>query len=184
MATDFAIRHAVHCIQQGGIIAYPTETIYGLGCDPLCAEAVADILLIKDRDVGKGLILIASRIEQLDEFIDVTDSNDRAAMAQQETPTTWVVPAKADAPEWITGGRDTVAVRISPHPVVIHLCDQLGHALVSTSANPSGSKPAMNALQLHRYFDGMVDSILISNHNLPGKASVIKDLRSGRLLRK
>ena len=183
MATNFAIRHAAHCIQQGGIIAYPTETIYGLGCDPLCAKAVADILLLKDRDVEKGLILIASRIEQLDDFIDVPDPDDRTLMIQQETPTTWVVPAKADTPEWITGGRDTVAARISPHPVVVQLCDQLDHALVSTSANPSGSKPAMNALQLHRYFDGLVDSMLISNHNLSGKASTIRDLRSGRMLR-
>lgn len=183
MATDFAIRYAAHCIQQGGVIAYPTETIYGLGCDPNCAAAVADILMIKGRDVEKGLILLASSIEQLDDFIDVPDHNDREKIMQQETPTTWVVPAKTDAPEWITGGRNTVAVRISPHPVVIQLCEQLDHALVSTSANPSGCKPAMNALQLHRYFDGMVDSILVASQNPSAKASVIRDIRDGRLLR-
>ncbi len=183
MATDFAIRHAVHCIQQGGIIAYPTETIYGLGCDPLCAEAVADILMIKDRDVGKGLILIASRIEQLDEFIDVTDSNDRAAMAQQETPTTWVVPAKADAPEWITGGRDTVAVRISPHPVVIHLCDQLGHALVSTSANRHGHAPALNALQVRQRLGDEVDYIVTGGTSGQRQPSEIRDAQTGDRIR-
>lgn len=184
MATNFAIRHAVHCIQQGGIIVYPTETIYGLGCDPLCGGAVADLHELKGRDADKGLILIASRIDQLDEIIDVSDRNDRAALVQEKVPTTWVVPAKPGTPTWITGQHDTVAVRISTHPTVRHLCDRLGHSLVSTSANPSGEKPAMNPLQLHRYFDGLVDCILVSNHTPAGRPSVIRDLKTRRLLRK
>ena len=184
MATEFAIRFAAHCIRQCGIIAYPTETVYGLGCDPLCAEAVNEINSLKGRDAGKGLILVASRLQQLDTLIDVSDRNERAAIVGEHEPTSWIVSAKDTAPEWITGRHHTIAIRISSHPLLMRLCDQLGHALVSTSANPAGKKPALNALQLHRYFDGLVDSMLISNHNCSGKPSKIRHLKSRQLLRK
>ena len=183
MPSEFAIRYAAHCIRQGGVIAYPTETVYGLGCDPLCFNAVDAINDLKGRDARKGLILLASRLQQLDALIDVNDRNQRAALMAEDEPTSWVVPAKDTTPGWITGGRDTVAIRITTHPVVMHLCDHLGHALVSTSANPAGKKPALNALQLHRYFDGLVDAMLVSTHNCSGKPSKIRDLKSRQLLR-
>ena len=183
MATEFALRHAIHCIHRCGVIVYPTETVYGIGCDPLCEDAVERIFNIKGREAGKGLILIASRIEQLDEFIDVPDNKDRASMVAEAEPTSWVVPARNNTPAWVTGGRDTVAVRITSQPDVAYLCDRLGHSLVSTSANLSGQKPASNALQLHRYFDGLVDSILVSEHPMTGQSSKIRDLKSRRLLR-
>jgi len=184
MASEFAIRYAVHCVRQGGIIAYPTETVYGLGCDPLCAEAVNEINSLKGRDPGKGLIIIASRLAQLDSLIDVSGRNQRAAIVGEHEATSWIVPAKDTAPEWITAGHHTIAIRVSSHPLVMRLCDQLGHALVSTSANPAGQKPALNALQLHRYFDGLIDSMLVSNHNCSGKPSHIRELKSRQLLRK
>ena len=184
MATDFALRYAAHCVRQGGVIAYPTETVYGLGCDPLCARAVNRINTLKGRDAGKGLILLASSLTQLDTLINVPDHNDRADIVGEQVPTSWIVPATRNAPEWITGRHSTIAIRVTSHPLVVRLCNQLGHALVSTSANPAGRKPALNALQLHRYFDGLVDSMLISNHNCSGRPSRIRDLKSRRLLRK
>ncbi len=184
MATEFAVRYAVHCVRQGGIIAYPTETVYGLGCDPLCAKAVRRINFLKGRDASKGLILLASRLEQLDALIDVPGRSDRATIVGEYEPTSWLVPAKDTTPEWITGKHHTIAIRITSHPLVMRLCDQLDHALVSTSANTAGKKPALNSLQLHRYFEGLVDSMLISNHNCSARASKIRDLRSRRLLRK
>lgn len=184
MASEFAIRYAAHCVRQGGVIAYPTETVYGLGCDPLCARAVDKINSLKGRDTGKGLILIASRLQQLDSLIDVSGRNHRAAIVGEHEATSWIVPAKDTAPEWITGRHHTIAIRVSSHPLVMRLCDQLGHALVSTSANPAGKKPALTALQLHRYFEGLVDSMLVSNHNCSGKASKIRELKSRKLLRK
>lgn len=183
MSTEFALRHAIHCIRNGGIIVYPTDTVYGIGCDPLRADAVDQINAIKGRDAGKGLILIASRIEQLDKLIDVPDQNDRATLVGEAEPTSWVVPASIDAPGWITGDHHSIAVRISSQPEVVRLCDQLGHALVSTSANPSGQKPATTALQLHRYFDARVCSFVISSHPFTGRSSKIRDLKSHRLLR-
>ncbi len=184
MATAFAIRYAAHCIRNGGVIAYPTETVYGLGCDPLNATAVGAINALKGRDASKGLILLASHLQQLDALVDVTDPDERAAIVGERQPTSWIVPASAMAPGWITGRHQTVAIRISTHPLVIELCDRLGHALVSTSANPAGKKPALNALQLHRYFNGRVDAMLISNHNCSGRPSRIRDLKSRQLLRK
>ena len=184
MTSDFAIRYAIHCIRRGGIIAYPTETVYGLGCDPLDPSAVAAINALKGRDASKGLILLASRLEQLDRLIQVPDRNDRAAITGEPRPTSWIVPARRNAPRWLTGRHHTLAVRITTHPLVMRMCDQLGHALVSTSANPSGKKPAINALQLHHYFDGLVDAMLISDHNCSGRPSTIRDLRSRQLLRK
>ncbi len=183
MATDFAIRYAAHCIRRGGVIAYPTETVYGLGCDPLNAAAVGAVNVLKGRDARKGLILLASRLQQVDALIDVTDPDERAAIVGEHQPTSWIAPAKAAAPSWITGRHRTVAIRISTPPLVIALCDRLGHALVSTSANPAGKKPALSALQLHRYFDGRVDALLISNHNCSGRPSRIRDLKSRKLLR-
>ena len=183
MATDFAVRFAAHCVRQGGIIAYPTETVYGLGCDPLRSEAVDAINELKGRDASKGLILLAPRLQQLDAFIDVADREERAAIVGETQATSWIVPAKSAAPRWITGKHRTIAIRISSHPVVAQLCDLLGHPLVSTSANPAGKKPALNPLQLHHYFDGLVDAMLISHHNCSGRPSRIRHLESRQLLR-
>lgn len=184
MASEFAIRYAAHCVRRGGVIAYPTETVYGLGCDPLRYDAVDAINRLKGRDARKGVILLASSLQQLDTLIDVTDSGQRAAITAEDEPTSWIVPAKNTAPAWITGGRHTLAIRISTHPVVIQLCNRLGHALVSTSANPSGKPPALKPLQLHSYFDGLVDAILVSSHNCSGRPSKIRHLGTRQLLRK
>jgi L-threonylcarbamoyladenylate synthase len=182
MATDFAIRHAAHCIRHGGVIVYPTETVYGLGCDPLCEDAVERINRIKQRPPGKGLILLAGRLEQLDDFIDVPSPRDRELMCDNAQPISWIVPARTNAPDWITDG-GTVAVRVSDHAVVKALCEELGFPLVSTSANPAGRKPARNALELHRYFDGIVDAILLSHGKSRGTPSKIIRLADKSLVR-
>jgi L-threonylcarbamoyladenylate synthase len=182
MATDFAIRRAAHCIRHGGVIVYPTETVYGLGCDPLCEDAVERINRIKQRPPGKGLILLAGRLEQLDDFIDVPSPQDRELMCDNAQPISWIVPARANAPDWITDG-GTVAVRVSDHSIVKALCEELGFPLVSTSANPAGRKPARNALELHRYFDGIVDAILVSAGTSRGAPSKIIRLADKSLVR-
>lgn len=183
MATGFAIRHAIHCIRHGGVIVYPTETVYGLGCDPLCEAAVTRINRIKQRPPGKGLILLAGRLEQLDDFIDVPAQQDRALIRHNTQPTSWIVPARIQAPHWLTGGDNTIAVRISSNAVVRALCNQLGFPLVSTSANPAGRKPARNALELHRYFEGIVDRILVATGACSGTPSKIIRLADRSLVR-
>lgn len=183
MASEFAIRHALHQIKHGGVIAYPTETVYGLGCDPMNFEAVQYLSKLKNRDGSKGLILLACDLDQLEGFINVPDENDREKIQQTNKPTSWIVPAKDTVPDWLTGNTRTLAVRISNHPVVKKLCYRLDSPLVSTSANPSGKKPALNALQLHRYFQNTINAILISDDKQCGQPSTLRWLHDDKIVR-
>lgn len=94
MASNFAIRHAAHQVRHGGIIVYPTETIYGLGCDPMNVEAVNTLCKLKNRDIGKGLILLANRLELFADYIESLDADAQNKINQRAKPTSWVVPAK------------------------------------------------------------------------------------------
>ncbi len=136
-----SLAEALTALHTGGVIAYPTEGVWGLGCDPCNESAVLRLLAIKQREVDKGLILVASQFEQLRSFVDFTAlPADRLAevLASWPGPHTWVMPAARATPRWITGAHDSVAVRISAHPQVVELCNAFGGALVSTSANRAG----------------------------------------------
>ena len=138
MNRDLSINEAATVLQTGGVVAYPTEGVWGLGCDPRDHEAVLRLLAIKQRTVDKGLILIASHLDQLRPFLDIAAmpiDNLAAVLASWPGPHTWVMPASSDAPQWITGVHPGIAVRISAHAPVIALCNAVGGALVSTSAN-------------------------------------------------
>ncbi len=174
---------AVRRLHEGGVIAYPTESVYGLGCDPGNAPAVRRLLAIKRRPAAKGLILIAAQLEQLHPFIRTPDPKQRQRLeAGWPGPLTWLVPARSSAPVWLTGHHDTLAVRVTAHPVAAALCRAFGGPIISTSANLSGRPPALDGrrarLTLGRWLDGV----------MPGRAgggrpTEIRDLRSGRVLR-
>ena len=135
------IRDAVAALRRGGVIAYPTEAVWGLGCDPFDEAAVLRLLAIKQRDVAKGLILVAADRSQLGGLLDWNAvPPDRLAEidAGWPGPNTWIVPATARVPRWITGMHAGVAVRVSAHPGVVALCNAFGAPLVSTSANRAG----------------------------------------------
>ena len=136
-----SIPKATIALKSGSVIAYPTEAVWGLGCDPRNEDAVLRLLAIKQRAVEKGLILIASHLDQLRPYLELATlptDNLAAVLATWPGPHTWVMPASAEAPRWITGAHDGIAVRISAHPTVIELCNAFDGALVSTSANLSG----------------------------------------------
>lgn len=157
------IKLACRAIQHGGLIAYPTEAVYGLGCHPLDGDAVMALLKLKQRPVEKGLILIASTLDQLTPFIDLKQLPTRTRQQIQQSwpgPITWIVPAQPHTPWWLTGHRNSIAVRITNHPLARALCEHSGTALVSTSANPYRHPPAHTALQVHKYFHGQLDAIL------------------------
>lgn len=181
MASAFAIRLAAHHIRHGGIIVYPTDTVYGLGCDPLQHHAVAAINALKQRDASKGLILLAGEARQLADYVAL-DVNTIQHLSTAHTPTSWIVPAHQNLPDWLRR-HNSVAVRITQNPVVRALCSQLGHPLVSTSANPAGKSPATNAVRIHRWFDNRVSYILIANQAGTGKPSTIKYFDSRQTLR-
>jgi L-threonylcarbamoyladenylate synthase len=183
MASQFAIRHAAHQIRHGGVIIYPTDTVYGLGCDPMNVSAVSYLNSLKQRDTSKGLILVANKLELFRKYIKELSDNDKEKIYHADTPTSWIVAAKKNTPKWLTGNNETLAIRLTQHPVIAELCNQLGHPLVSTSANPSTKKPALNALQVHRHFHDKVHAILIAESKQSTKASTIRVLDSNLILR-
>ncbi len=182
MASNFSIRHAVHIIKHGGIIAYPTDTIYGLGCDPYNQQAVEKINAIKQRPLNKQFILLAANINQIRPFIQIEKAQQRS-LTKNTQPTSWIVDASPAAPPWLIGDSNTLCIRISRHDEVQRLCTALGHAIISTSANLSGKKPAENALELHHYFHHHVDKILIANKKQNSKSSTIIRLCDNQVIR-
>ncbi|HXH04493.1 MAG TPA: Sua5/YciO/YrdC/YwlC family protein [Candidatus Competibacteraceae bacterium] len=178
------IKTAVRVVHAGGLIAYPTEAVYGLGCDPGDATAVARLLGLKRRPPGKGLILIAAELAQLEPFLLPLSSADRATvMATWPGPVTWLLPVRPEVPRWLRGDHDTLAVRVTAHPLAAALCRACGSALVSTSANRSGHPPARSALQVRLRLGKAVDYVLPGATGGAAKPTEIRDLRSGRVVR-
>lgn len=182
MVSDFSIRHAAHIIRQGGIIAYPTDTIYGLGCDPYNADAVAHINAIKQRPQDKQFILLAGHIDQIKPLVLLTSEQEKLIMQTREA-TSWIIDASKKAPLWLLDKNHSLTIRLSNHEVVKKLCKNLGHAIISTSANPSAKMPARNSLELHRYFHHALDKILATNQKLIAKPSKIIRLRDNSIIR-
>lgn len=183
MASHFAIQFAAHQIRQGGIIIYPTDTVYGLGCDPMNPDAITRLNQLKQREPGKGLILLGHTLALFKDYINELTASDQKKLTQTDRPTSWIVSAKPSLPHWLTNPQRTVAIRITQHPVVTELCQRLNHPLVSTSANFSGKQTIRNALQAHKYFHDKVDAILIDDRHLSGQASTIKTLDTLSTLR-
>lgn len=152
------IQQAMQTIQSGGLLVYPTEAVFGIGCDYRNEAAVMRLLEAKKRDVAKGLILVASHIQHILPLIKFSDQNDLArALKTWPGHHTWVFEATSSVPSWITGMHGSVAVRVSAHPHVKALCDGLNQAIVSTSANRSGFDAATTVEQAEKQLGGVVD---------------------------
>ena len=181
--SDIHLNCALRTLNEGGVIAYPTEAVFGLGCYPEDFNPVAKILSLKKRSPGKGLILIAASAEQIAPYVDYPDNEVKKEInATWPGPVTWVLPAKGTVPPWITGYKDTVAVRVSAHPMVQALCIKAG-AIVSTSANPSRKIPARNIIKLRSYFGNKIDYILPGNTGNKNLATEIRDAITGDAIR-
>lgn len=179
--------HAAACVlRRGGVVAYPTEAVWGLGCNPMDEPAVLRLLDIKQREVAKGLILVAAAAGQLDAFVDwpALPAPRRDAVAGTwPGPHTWVVPATARAPRWITGEHAGIAVRVSAHPVVVALCAAFGGALVSTSANPAGAPPPRSLEAFDPSLLARVDAVVAGETSGLARPTPIRDAFSGNALR-
>ena len=177
------LRHAAAVLHAGGVIAYPTEGVYGLGCRPDDRHAVQFLLELKQRPVSAGLILIAANLDQLEGWIAPTARESRRLITAPGRPVTWLVSAGPLTPDWITGGRDTVAVRVTQHPLAAGLCRASGLPLVSTSANRRGKPPARSALAARLRFGRRLDLIVGgATAGTPGPTE-IRDASSGRVVR-
>jgi L-threonylcarbamoyladenylate synthase len=183
MVSNWQIQQAARVVAHGGVIAYPTEAVWGLGCDPWDGEAVERLLALKSRPVHKGLILVAAAIEQFDFLLEDLPEIWVARLAGSwPGPNTWLVPHQNRLPEWISGQHNSVALRVSDHPLVRALCRMTG-PLVSTSANPAGRPSARSRLRVEQYFPRQLDMVLGGNLGGRRNPSLIRDLISGDVVR-
>ncbi len=182
MNTDFSAIKVT--LASNGVIAYPTEAVFGLGCDPRSDVALSRILDIKGREAHKGFILIAASQTQLAPYIKPIPPDWQSQLdAAWPGPVTFVVPAAAGTSSLLTGGRNTLAVRVSNHPDVVALCNGIDHALVSTSANRSGHPPLRSTDDIKRVFGAEIDQIHDGHVGSLASPTRIIDLQSGKQLR-
>jgi L-threonylcarbamoyladenylate synthase len=178
------IQRASQLLHTGGVIAYPTEAVWGLGVDPFNAVAVGRLLSLKQRSIDKGLIVVAANIKQLEPYLLVSSQQRQQLEASWPGPITWLVPNNNMFPHWIYGKYTKVALRVSNHPVVRGLCLAFGGPIVSTSANPQGKCAPRFSWQVRRYFKQHVDFYTPGSVGGRERASEIRDLLSGQVIRR
>ena len=160
---SFDLKSALIALNNQGVIAYPTESVFGLGCDPDCDIAIQKILDLKQRSASKGLILIADSLEKLMPYADFPALSEIQFNRIKESwpgNITWIVPSKITLSPLISGDFNSVAVRVSNHPFVKQLAQQFGKPLISTSANLSGLDACSTADQVEIMFS---DNPLLQN---------------------
>jgi L-threonylcarbamoyladenylate synthase len=181
---DSAIAAAVAALRAGGVIAYPTEAVYGLGCDPFNSDAVARLFALKQRPASQGVLLIAADFPQVEKFIGAAPTDAIArARATWPGPHTWVFPRSATTPDWLAGNHTGIALRVTAHPLAAQLCRVFGGALVSTSANRHGMAPARSAQNVRAAFDAEVAYVLDGLTGGLEQPTPIRDAMSGEILR-
>lgn len=170
-------------LQRGGVIAYATESCYGLGCDPRKRRAVQKILRLKGRPQSKGLILIGSDFTQFRRYLAPVGAGVAARFKDYwPGPYTLLLPASKRCPKWLTGRHAKLAVRVTAHPGAARLCRELDMALVSTSANRAG-QPALRTARACRQEFGTAVWVLPGRIGRRRRPSTIIDLASGGVLR-
>jgi L-threonylcarbamoyladenylate synthase len=171
------------CLADHGVIAYPTEGVWGLGCLPASAQAVARILGLKRRSWEQGLLLVAADISQFEDYLVELDNDMRGELENNwPGPVTYLLPDNGVAPRWVIGNNPTVGLRVSDHPVVRELCESTG-PLVSTSANVTGHPAALTSLQVRQYFGEGIDHLVPGRLGNSRGPSVIKHLVTGEKIR-
>ena len=182
--SPWQLRTFSRLFDAGALFGYPTESVYGLGCDPWNEVAVERLLALKQRPLEKGVILIAATVEQLAPFISLENRSQWSKLAQpRQRPTTWIVPVSAQTPDWIRGAHDGVAVRLTQFAPAAALCNAANSALVSTSANLAGHPPARNVIAVRQALGDQLDLILGGESGGSQMPSEIRHFGSGKVLR-
>jgi L-threonylcarbamoyladenylate synthase len=177
---DIAVNH----LKQGKVIAYPTEAVFGLGCDPYNIDAVSRILQIKHRALDKGFILIASSWEQIQPLVMYLRPDLLTRVfATWPGPVTWLFPASKNVPSWIRGKYDSVAVRVTAHPIAKALCEQFGGPIISTSCNKSGDPAARDIRTIQLTLGNTVDYVIEGKLGGRLRPSEIRDALTGEVIR-
>ncbi|WED23335.1 threonylcarbamoyl-AMP synthase [Vibrio sp. JC009] len=180
------LKQAVQALVDGEVIAYPTEGVFGVGCDPDNKSAIQKLLDIKQRPIEKGLILIAANYEQLIPYIDESQLSAEQLKEIHSTwpgPVTWVMPVSKKVTDFVSGQFDSVAVRVTDHPLVRELCHAFGKPVTSTSANLTGQPPCMTTEEVVDQLGETGVVILDGKTGGRDKPSEIRDARSSKVLR-
>ena len=176
------LTHAVRLIEQGGLIAYPTETVYGLGCDANNLSAIERLLRVKNRAASKGLIVLINNYQQLSQLaLPLSEAHLQQLKEKWPGPTTFLLPCLPAISSLLRGDHPSIAVRMTSHPIASRLCQK--QPIVSTSANPQGLAVATNYTTLVHYFDKKIDGILAMPNTVSGPPSQLIDIKSGKRLR-
>jgi L-threonylcarbamoyladenylate synthase len=179
-----SLEKAIKTLRSGGVIAYPTESVFGLGCDPFNSDAVSKLLQLKHRPIKKGFILIASEWSQVESLIEPIEPQSLARVfSTWPGPITWTFPASENTPIWIHGEHKTVAIRLTSHPIARAICDTFGGAIISTSANIDGFPPARNFEMLTLSFSNKIDTIIPGELGELKNPTKIRDAVTGEILR-
>ena len=183
--TLWQIHFAAHVLRMGGVIAQPTEAVWGLTCDPFNPRAVERLLAIKQRPVEKGLILVSGQAAHFHSLLSPLSESLSARFFQQNAyPTTWLVPDEQDlVPAYIKGQHASVALRLTDYAVLAELSRIFGGPLVSSSANPAGRAPANSLFRVNQYFKGKIDFVLPAALGKYSAPSEIRDLVTNDVLR-
>ncbi|RLI06448.1 threonylcarbamoyl-AMP synthase [Candidatus Bathyarchaeota archaeon] len=179
-ASEENIRRAAVIIRLGGVVIYPTDTVYGLGCDPANVDATRRICEIKGR-ADKTLPLACSDVEAAKRIVEFNPIAERLAERFWPGPLTMVLPAKVDYPIWVTHGARTLGVRVPGHPVARRLAKLSGGVIVTTSANKSGEPPPKTALEAAEQIGEEVDLILDAGPAPLKQPSTVLDLSGDEL---
>jgi L-threonylcarbamoyladenylate synthase len=180
------VEQAAIALRAGGVVAYPTEAVYGLGCDPHDREAFARLFALKRRPPTQGVLLIGADIEQVLPYIDLNAvPADRLAVvrASWPGPHTWILPRAAGVPAWIAGAHPGIALRVTAHPPAAALCRAFGGALVSTSAKPHAEPPARDAATVRRYLHDAVATVIDAPLGDGVRPTSIRDALTGAIIR-
>ncbi len=183
---DPDLHAAVEALRAGGLVAYPTEAVWGLGCDPRNQDACRRLFALKQRPPTQGVLLIAADFEQLMSYIDLAATPSAAIDRARSTwpgPRTWIFPRSLHVPGWIAGSHAGIALRVTAHPPAAALCRAFGGALVSTSANRHGEPPAMSESDVKGAFAEAVAAILNGDVGGLERPTPIRDAINGDLVR-
>ena len=183
---DASLADAVSALRAGGVVAYPTEAVWGLGCDPRDRTAFERLFALKQRPPTQGVLLIGASFDQFAPYLDLAATPAAAIERAQATwpgPHTWIFPRAAGVPDWIAGGHAGIALRVTAHPPAAALCRAFGGALVSTSANRHGQAPARTARDVRSAFGSQLAYILDAPIGGLERPTPIRDACSGEVIR-
>jgi L-threonylcarbamoyladenylate synthase len=189
VATRFSLDQlaaAAALLRGGGVLAYPTEAVFGLGCDPHDRAAFERVFALKQRPATQGVLLIAAEFAQVERYIDLA-AVPAEVLAQVQAswpgPNTWIFPRSPAVPEWVAGAHAGIALRVTAHAPAAALCRAFGGALVSTSANPHGEPPARSADTVEAYFGAALAGVLDAPLGEQARPTVIRDALTGAIIR-